>query len=72
VQEHLLLHEESGLPAHSHPYLRHNIVTRTSTGANTAGAGSVGATTSDNAAADAAQAHTNVQPTLVLNKIIKI
>lgn len=72
VQEHLLLHEESGVPAHSHPYLRHNTVTRTSSGANTAGAGSVGATTSDNAAADAAQAHTNVQPTLVLNKIIKI
>jgi microcystin-dependent protein len=72
VQEHLLLHEESGVPAHSHPYLRHNTVTRTSSGANTAGAGSVGATTSNNTAADAAQAHTNVQPTLVLNKIIKI
>jgi len=72
VQEHLLLHEESGVPAHSHPYLRHNTVARTSTGANTAGAGSVGATTSNNTAADAAQAHTNVQPTLVLNKIIKI
>ncbi len=72
VQEHTLLHEESGVPAHSHPYLRHNTVTRTTSGANTAGAGSVGATTSNNAAADAAQAHTNVQPTLVLNKIIKI
>jgi microcystin-dependent protein len=72
VQEHLLLHEESGVPAHSHPYNRHNTVARTSTGANTAGAGNLAATTSNNTAADAAQAHTNVQPTLVLNKIIKI
>lgn len=72
VQEHLLLHEESGVPAHSHPYNRHNTVARTSTGANTAGTGNLAATTSNNTAADAAQAHTNVQPTLVLNKIIKI
>ena len=75
VQEHLLLHEESGVPAHTHPYYdRYNIndnifangtVNRKNTlsGLNT--------TTSANTAADATEAHTNVQPTLVLNKIIR-
>ncbi len=75
VQEHLLLHEESGVPAHSHPYYdRYNNSVNRGTGwANTGSASVTGVnvTTSNNTATDASEAHTNVQPTLVLNKIIR-
>jgi microcystin-dependent protein len=75
VQEHPLLHEESGVPAHSHPYYdRYNNSVNRGTGwANTGSASVTGVnvTTSNNTATDASEAHTNVQPTLVLNKIIR-
>lgn len=70
AQNHLLLSTESGLPAHFH-YVGggQNTVQRTNTGIITAGAG--GANSSPNAAANAASAHVNVQPTAIVNHIIR-
>lgn len=74
VEEHTLTHLESGLPSHTHTYLQHNEDTSTLLGSGsrlqlrytrtTENTGSAGGT-------NASQAHTNVQPTIVLNYIVK-
>jgi microcystin-dependent protein len=76
VQEHTLTSAESGLPAHTHPYFdryRDTANNRTNGGAGTAHTSLTGLSTntSANTAANASSAHTNVQPTLVLNYIIR-
>ena len=76
VQEHLLTHGESGVPAHSHDYVDtlRNSVTRANGAVSSAGGTEIpsGKTTSPNTATDAAEAHINMQPTMILNHIIRV
>ena len=68
---HLLTANESGLRAHSHSVVRRNQAANRGTGdANTA-SGVEAINTGVAGPLDALHEHTNVQPTLVLNKIIK-
>jgi microcystin-dependent protein len=72
-ESHTLLAAESGVPEHEHAY--NKVVTNTSSGA----IGDAGFAanqpssqyTSSNTAEDAASAHNNVQPTIILNYIVK-
>jgi microcystin-dependent protein len=70
-----LTHQESGVPAHDHAYVDRyrGTVTRQNGGSNTGSATltSGGYNTSANTPQNASEAHNNVQPTLVLNKIIR-
>jgi len=73
AETHLLTSSESGVPAHTHSYLDGQVI-QTNGSANGSNFGpntDVGRITSPNAAADASSAHNNVQPTIILNKIIK-
>jgi microcystin-dependent protein len=82
AQTHTLTSGESGVPAHSHPI--NNVKFNSNTSHTHSGQGgflaeaadnsvSVGtaAATNNNTAANASSAHNNVQPTMVLNYIIK-
>jgi microcystin-dependent protein len=74
-QTHLLLSTESGVPAHTHPYVdryrdSNNNFANGSVSRNAGALTSGNYTTSPNIAADASAAHNNVQPTLILNHII--
>jgi microcystin-dependent protein len=73
AEAHTLLSSESGLPAHTHAYNDEQVAaTNDSSSGSTFGAGSDTArVTSANSTADASAAHNNVQPTFILNKIIK-
>jgi len=64
---------QSGLPAHSHPISVANVSNFTGIIGSTGHGGTIydTASTSNNTAADAAQPHSVMQPTMVLNYIIK-
>jgi microcystin-dependent protein len=74
VQQHLLTANESGLRNHTHT-ISSNIVSNTSVGGAANRVTSVGANTGGASLAgggfNAEEAHTNVQPTLILNYIIR-
>jgi microcystin-dependent protein len=76
VEEHLLTWEESGLKAHTHSFTDNYNGSRSAQGGTNITVGSATLTgaadaTSANTAEDADEAHTNVQPTLVLNYIVR-
>jgi microcystin-dependent protein len=64
---------QSGLPAHSHPISVANVSNFTGIIGSTGHGGTIvyDAATSNNTAANAAESHNNMQPTMVLNYIIK-
>ena len=74
AQDHLLTHEQSGLPEHTHrvsiDYDRNGSTNDTPSGSNI---GNVLETTQgvNGGPQDASEAHNNVQPTIILNYIIK-
>jgi microcystin-dependent protein len=76
VEQHLLTHGQSGVPAHGHNYIDtlRNSVTRANGTVASAGGTEIdsGKTTSANTAANAAEPHINVQPTMILNHIIRV
>tara|TARA_R110000868_G_scaffold251992_1_gene508686 strand:- start:33 stop:713 length:681 start_codon:yes stop_codon:yes gene_type:complete len=73
AEAHTLLSSESGVPAHTHAYNDEQVTaTNDGAGGSVYGPGSDTArVTGANTAADASAAHNNVQPTFILNKIIK-
>ena len=73
TQSHTLTSAQSGVPAHSHTVQVANVHTFTGIIGSTGHGGTVtyNATTLDNTAANASQAHPITQPTIVLNYIIK-
>lgn len=68
---------QSGVPAHSHPSQNSGSFLSTGTGASNGNWVGTGAsfqyntTTANNAAANAAAAHNNIQPTIVVNRAVK-
>lgn len=74
VKDVTLTAAQSGLPSHSHTYTitSSNTVGRESGNPNTSGPTAQGTTATSTAGpANAAQSHTNIQPSLVMNYIVK-
>ena len=72
-ETHLLTAAESGLPAHIHGMANGGNPISTTPGSGASGGTSLGQTSiSANSAADAAQAHNNMQPTVFVNWMVKL
>ena len=71
AQDHLLTHLESGLPSHNHTSGVRRSNNAYDTGSGTGTVLGTGINTGTVVAQDASSAHNNVQPTIILNYIIK-
>jgi len=70
-EEHLLTHEESGVPAHNHPQHPSTIIELAGNRKGGTAFGTLGGTTQDNTPEDASESHNNVQPSKFVNYMIK-
>lgn len=71
AQEHLLTAAQSGLPSHDHTIAMEQSNSQISTGSFSALRTGSGESTGTTGGTDASSAHNNVQPTIILNYIIK-